>query len=609
MNKRPYCIDCQSMADLTCIQAGHYTSTNYEREGETITCFDHNGAKIIRFRELSAKDEGLNRIVKCKIIAVKEIRTYNIKEVWVCPKCYREYDRYADEFKEVNHANLFCDDCGIKLYNDRSQNVTCDVRECLLQEFFEEAAEDKDGNIMPRSIEAEVSGNLVNKVFPGQDKIVEGIFRSHKDKRHNKIIFDVKRIRDIEEKVDLNVTEMDKAYFESIDDEKIVTSFAPEIWGMKNEKMGLLLGIIGGVEQEGVRSLINVFLVGDPSQAKTRLLSYAKSVVRKSAKVSGKMSSAAGLVAGIDERDGNRYPVIGPVGLCHNGLVCIDEGDKMNESDRAGLHDVMEEGVIRLNKIGVNMTIPAKTTIFMAANPRRSKYDPEATIKENINVPESLMARFALIFCCRDNLLRDDEDKKIRHVARVRKKGIDKLIEEENLLPRNMMMKFISYCKSFKPELTDEAIELANKYYLELKYIDQGKKDTIPIDVRTNEDILRLSQAAAKFKRSDKVLPEHVEIAWSMVRASLESFDMRTTGELHQSQLASNDLNKTDFFQKCIKDCASNGLVRYNDLIMHMLEEPRYFKNRAHADREFERMRMQFGLLESGTPGVYTWKE
>ena len=78
-----------------------------------------------------------------------------------------------------------------------------------------------------------------------------------------------------------------------------------------------------------------------------------------------------------------------------------------------------------LNKIGSNLTLPAKTVIIAAANPRTSKYNTGLSVSQNINMPDSLLSRFDLIFLIRDIADKDIDIKKLRHISKVRQNKND----------------------------------------------------------------------------------------------------------------------------------------------------------------------------------------
>jgi len=378
-----------------------------------------------------------------------------------------------------------------------------------------------------------------------------------------------------------------------MDKTEVIKSFAPHIRNMYLIKEGLLLTCLGGVETDNTRGDINTLLLGDPGLAKTQLLKFVTKIVKKSDYVSGKSASGAGLFGGVDNlSDGTRIGKPGSVTLCNGGVAALDEIEKMSEVDRTYCHEIMESQQFSLRKIGIDITWEVKVSIIAAGNPKKSRWNPELSINENINLPDSLLSRFGLVFLVRDIPSMDDDLAIAKHIMQVRRGEITPELSVEE------MMKFINYAKTISPIIPNDVDDVLTKWWSELRQVQQ-KDESLSVDIRTYEDLCRLTQAYTRLDLEELSTKDHAGRAIKMLNDSLQTLGMNTPGERNSSIM--EHMDKASY----IRFVFSNP-ISHDQAVAKLMEKYNWFSSEEKAEAEIDKLLNKTNSI-SETGGKLIW--
>ncbi|CAK9096843.1 DNA replication licensing factor mcm5 (Cell division control protein nda4) (Minichromosome maintenance protein 5) [Durusdinium trenchii] len=276
-----------------------------------------------------------------------------------------------------------------------------------------------------------------------------------------------------------------------------------------------------------LRGDINVLLLGDPGTAKSQFLKFAHQVAPIAVYTSGKGSSAAGLTAAIVKDGGGFTLEGGAMVLADNGLVCIDEFDKMDEKDRVSIHEAMEQQTISIAKAGMTtmLNTRCRLDVLAAANPRFGSYDDLSNTADQMDFQTTILSRFDMMFLVKD--VRDPErDYKLaKHLVALHS-GAQ---HEEHLVPftTQQLRKYIAYCRTkCSPRITQDGAEVLKNHYVGIRKAMKSEKATIPITVRQLEAIVRIAESLAKMEMKEAADVSHVEEALRLFTAHLACIDV-----------------------------------------------------------------------------------
>ncbi len=434
---------------------------------------------------------------------------------------------------------------------------------------IQENPEGLRGGAQPERISVFVEDDLVGEIAPGDRVIVNGILHSMQRRRgtfrltsfdktidalsieSQQMAFEEVEITEEDEKEIIKTSKDPKIY------EKMMHSIAPTIYGMDIEKEALILQLFGGIPKEmpdgtRIRGDIHALFVGDPGTAKSQLLTYMSKLSPRSVYASGKASSAAGLTAAAvrDEFGEGQWTLeAGALVLADMGIACVDEIDKMDDSDRSSLHQAMEQQEISVAKAGINATLKSRCSVLAAANPKLGRFDEFIPIHEQINMPPALLSRFDLIFSILDKPGRKKDTDLATHILQSHKAGevsenIKKIKkskytkkQKDNLMlivkpefEPEFLRKYVAYAKrNLYPVMTNEALEILKNYYVDFR---NSSEDSVPFTPRQLEAFVRLAEASAKIRLSQEVTIDDAKKAIYIIDQYLRRVGMdRETGK------------------------------------------------------------------------------
>lgn len=376
--------------------------------------------------------------------------------------------------------------------------------------------------------------------------------------------------------------------------EKMVQSFAPDIYGHEIEKEALIYQLIGGNGRSvdptlDKRGEIHIFLLGDPSTAKTDLMLWSLGIAHKSRFVYGGNMSKVGLTGGAEQTLGGKWVLTaGIASITDMGMLGIDEMNDIPPDSLNALKEIMEKQTSTVVKIRSGSSNTRVSVLGSANPPKGSRYNKRLGFFDNLGINISLFTRFDYVALFRD-------------VPDPSKDGliIEKIIksyEKTNTAPisREKLAKYIYYMKNEAviPKLSKEAEDRIYAFYLKIRTIDlnincknPGEQETVSITPRQIQSLLRFAYARARLLNKPEVDAFDVERGEVIITHMLNSIgiDPNTgkvdAGILNGMKPTSEITRENKFFDKLQLMAQSfNNSVPYDQFVNELRKEEGWYE-------------------------------
>lgn len=480
---------------------------------------------IILTRPLSSKH--LNSLVKVSGSIIKTYPVFfkNVTSEQTCLKCNETI--YLSEQETIKtRGNNVCFSCGssnLKTVQNFQQSFP--IQNIRIQDMSNHSA-------MSETIEICIEGEKAGIFLPGDKVSVTGIvLRKWKPLRPNEpmvsslFIKVLQIIKDCDDEDEFSeIKPLVDEYNERNVFEKrrfILNSFCSEIHGLSNVKLGLLLALVGGINENKdinqARQNSHVLLVGDPGTGKSHLLKAASKLVSPSVFTNGIGTSDAGLTS-CAVRQGKEWTLeAGALVLADTGICCIDEFNKLKINEKSGLLESMEQQTISVAKAGMVTSLNSRCSVI-AVSGTRYNYDFKKTICENLGISSPLISRFDLIFGIFDRKKDKYRDSSIYDQIISRDSPIK--LPETSKWSQSTLKAFISQCTKTRNKINEDVCQILLKYYTKKRTMEGVNEFNT---IRLLESLVRLSEAHSKLMNKNSVEEEDAFSAIILMETTINS--------------------------------------------------------------------------------------
>ncbi|CAJ2503166.1 Uu.00g105600.m01.CDS01 [Anthostomella pinea] len=493
--------------------------------------------------------------------------------------------RRSGVFPQLKYVKFDCTKCGVTLGPfQQESNVEVKITFCqncqsrgpftinsektVYRNYQKLSLQESPGTVpagrLPRHREVILLWDLIDRVKPGEEIEVTGIYRNNYDAQLNNrngfpvfatILEANNVVKSHDQLAGFRLTEEDEQKIRKLSRDpqiidKVINSMAPSIYGHADIKTAVALSLFGGVAKVAkgshhVRGDINVLLLGDPGTAKSQVLKYVEKTAHRAVFATGQGASAVGLTASV-----RRDPLTsewtlegGALVLADRGTCLIDEFDKMNDQDRTSIHEAMEQQTISISKAGIVTTLQARCGIIAAANPIGGRYNSTIPFSANVELTEPILSRFDILCVVRDTVDPAEDERLARFIVgshsrshpstqevketmeteqdtKTARESQD-AIKKEGQIPQELLRKYILYARDHcSPKLLHMDEDKVARLFADMRR-ESLATGAYPITVRHLEAIIRISESFCRMRLSEYCSAQDIDRA---IAVTVDSF-------------------------------------------------------------------------------------
>uniref|UniRef100_A0ACD5TFY3 Uncharacterized protein n=1 Tax=Avena sativa TaxID=4498 RepID=A0ACD5TFY3_AVESA len=529
-------------------------------EKVNIRLYNHTET-IIALKNLKAAYIKKLVTVRGTVVKVSTVKPLVLELDFHCVKCATTIHRVFSDGKFSPPVSCVIQGCKGRTFTPvRSTAKLIDFQKIRIQELA--SAENREEGRVPRTIECELTEDLVDCCIPGEVVTVTGIVKvlnnymdvgGGKSKSKNQGLYYLY----------LEAISIRNSKGHAVSENSGASSTNTLPSGSFSFETGITLALFGAVQKHSmdqnkvpIRGDIHVIIVGDPGLGKSQLLKAAASVSPRGIYVCGNTTTNAGLTVAVvkDSMTSDYAFEAGAMVLADRGLCCIDEFDKMS-AEYQSLLEAMEQQCVSVAKAGLVASLSSRTSVLAAANPVGGHYDRGKTVNENLKMNAALLSRFDLVFILLDKPNEFLDKRLSDHIMALHTNDGDHCTSNKRLkteprcngsmgaeigekivsrlrlhpekdrdfvpLPGPLLRKYISYARNFvTPRMSKPAADTLQDFYLHLR--DRSTSaDGTPITARQLESLVRLAEARARVDLREEVTKQDAKDVVDIMKESL----------------------------------------------------------------------------------------